>query len=190
MKMSKLIVAIAFVITGLLLLPTRTSAMMHVESGQVESHSDTHESLDEVLPELLTTYNKNMIQELDCEELTDEELERVGDAVMESTHPGEAHERMDEMMGGEGSESLRQMHIQMGKRYFDCDSTNFGGSMGIMGIGGFGSMMGIKTLGHQWPLVKSGWSVGLHCVLAVITWIAFVVFLIAGTRWFLKKTRK
>lgn len=188
--MNKLIVVIAFVIIGLLLLSTRTSAMMHVESGKVESHSDTHESLDEVLPELFTTYNKNTIQELDCEELTNEEFERVGDAVMESTHPGEAHERMDEMMGGEGSESLRQMHVQMGKRYFDCDSTNSGGSMGMMGIGGFGSMMGIKTLGHQWPLVKSGRFIGLHCVLAVITWVVFIVFLIAGTRWFLKKTGK
>ena len=188
--MNKLIITIALIIAGLLLLPTKTSAMMHVESDQVEGHSDTHESLDEVLPELLTTYNKNTIQELDCEKLTDEEFERVGDAVMESTHPGEAHERMDEMMGGEGSESLRLMHVQMGKRYFDCDSTNFGRSVGMMGIGGFGSMMGIKTLGHQWSLMKSSWFIGLHCVLAVITWIAFIVFLIAGTRWFLKKARK
>lgn len=188
--MNKLIVAVAVVMFGLLLLPTKTSAMMHIESSQVESHDDAHESLDEVLPELLTKYNKNTIQELECEELTDEEFERVGDAVMESMHGGGAHERMDEMMGGEGSESLRQMHVQMGKRYFDCDSTGFVGSIGMTGMGGLGKMMGTKALGHQWPLAGSSRLGSLHSFLIVTTWIAFIAFLIAGTRWFWKKAGK
>ncbi len=186
--MNKLIVAVAVVMFGLLLLPTETSAMMHVESSQVESHDDTHESLDEVLPELLTKYNKNTIQELDCKELTDKELERVGDAVMESMHSGVAHERMDEMMGGKGSESLRQMHIQMGQRYFDCDSTGFVG--GGMGMGGFANMMGTKALGYQRPLANNARLGGLHTILAVTTWIAFIAFLVAGTRWFWRKSNQ
>ena len=143
--MNKLVIAVVVAMFGLLILPTRTSAMMHVKSSQVESHDGSHESLDEVLPELLTKYNKNTIQELDCEDLTDEEFERVGDAAMESMHPGEAHERMDEMMGGEGSESLNQMHIQMGKRYFNCDTTEFVGSMSMMGMRGLENTMGTKS---------------------------------------------
>ena len=51
-----------------------------------------------------------------CDKLTDEQLETIGEYYMEQMHPGEAHELMDEMMGGEGSDSLKQMHIQMAKR--------------------------------------------------------------------------
>ena len=41
-----------------------------------------------------------------CDQLTEEQLEAIGDYYMEQMHPGEAHELMDKMMGGEGSESL------------------------------------------------------------------------------------
>ncbi|RME54358.1 hypothetical protein D6777_04090 [Candidatus Woesearchaeota archaeon] len=49
--------------------------------------------------------------------LTDEDFEILGDYYMELM-AGDRHDEMDEMMGGEGSESLRQMHIQMGKKYY------------------------------------------------------------------------
>ncbi len=176
------------VIFTALLIPRNVVAMMHVESGQTEEHNDVHETLDEVLPELLGKYNKDTVQELDCESLTDKEFERVGDAVMESMHPGEAHERMDAMMGGEGSESLKQMHIQMGKRYFGCDTAGFVGDM--MRMNGFGGMMGTKSLGNKWPMTGSSQLGSLHGFLAVITWISFIAFLLAGTRWFWKKANK
>src|SRR3989338_4638663 len=51
-----------------------------------------------------------------CNELTEDQLEHIGDYLMEQIHPGEAHEVMDKMMGGEGSESLKFMHIAMAKR--------------------------------------------------------------------------
>lgn len=63
-----------------------------------------------------------------CDKLTDDQFEALGEYYMEQMHPGEAHERMDRMMGGEGSERLRQMHIHMGKRMY-C----YGYSMGMMG---------------------------------------------------------
>ena len=47
----------------------------------------------------------------DCSTLSDSQLEAIGEYYMEQMHPGESHELMDAMMGGEGSESLRQMHI-------------------------------------------------------------------------------
>ena len=77
-----------------------------------------------------------------CSELSDEQLELMGDYYMEQMHPGELHEIMDERMGGEGSETLRQVHISMAKSFYCGDSNAMGaGMMGMMmGRNGYGMM--------------------------------------------------
>ena len=47
-------------------------------------------------------------ESIPCSQLSEDQLEMIGDYVMEQMHPGEQHEIMDQMMGAEGSESLRQ----------------------------------------------------------------------------------
>ncbi len=89
---------------------------------------------------------KQLIEsKVSCSELTDAQLESIGDYFMEQMHPGELHEIMDERMGGEGSESLRLAHVNMAK-YFYCGDTSamHGGMMGMMmGFnGGMTNMMG------------------------------------------------
>src|SRR3989338_9381974 len=69
-------------------------------------------------------------QKVPCENLSDDQLEKLGDYYMEQMHPGEAHELMDERMGGEGSESLKQMHISMGQRFYCGTAGNYSGMMG------------------------------------------------------------
>jgi len=89
--------------------------------------------------------------------LTEEQLEAIGDYYMEQMHPGEAHELMDKMMGGEGSESLRQMHVTMAKRlYCNEDAGGMMGSgqtMGMMNMmgGNMMGMMGDSMMGGQVP---------------------------------------
>ena len=75
-----------------------------------------------------------------CDKLTDEQLESIGDYYMEQMHPGEAHEIMDNMMGGEGSESLKQVHINMAKRLYCNENVYIG--YGMMGGGMMNMMMG------------------------------------------------
>lgn len=84
--------------------------------------------------------------ELPCDSLSDEQLELLGDYYMEGMHPGEAHILMDEMMGGEGSEALREVHINMAKSFYCGEAGAMGsGMMGMMGgIGWFG--MGLLWL--------------------------------------------
>jgi len=77
-----------------------------------------------------------------CDKLTDEQLEAIGDYYMEQMHPGEAHEMMDKMMGGEGSESLRQAHINMAKKLY-CNE-DIGEMMGS------GNMMGMMNMAMNW----------------------------------------
>ena len=77
---------------------------------------------------------------ISCDKLSNEQLESIGDYYMEQMHPGEAHEIMDNMMGGEGSESLKQVHINMAKRLYCNENVYIG--YGIMGSGSMMNMMG------------------------------------------------
>ena len=83
-----------------------------------------------------------------CNKLTENQLEIIGDYFMEQMHPRESHKVMDKMMGGEGSESLRQMHIAIAKRIYCNDISGMAnyGMMGMMmgmmmGYGGMRNMM-------------------------------------------------
>ncbi|MBI2498801.1 hypothetical protein HYV88_01005 [Candidatus Woesearchaeota archaeon] len=85
---------------------------------------------------------KNLVQSsIDCNDLTEEQLEAIGEYYMEQMHPGEAHEIMDNMMGGEGSESLRQVHINMAKRVYCNDKIYIG----------YGMMSGGMMNGYNMP---------------------------------------
>ncbi len=83
---------------------------------------------------------------ISCDKITDEQLEAIGDYYMEQMHPGESHELMDNMMGGEGSESLKQVHINMAKRLYCNDAVYIG--YGMMGSGGMMNMMGRGMMGN------------------------------------------
>lgn len=91
----------------------------------------------------------------DCGKLSQDQLESIGEYIMELQHPGAAHEYMDSMMGGEGSASLKNAHIQMAQVMY-CGRTDvpltYGGmmGMGMMGggmMGGYGGMMGRGAAG-------------------------------------------
>jgi len=89
-----------------------------LSSSLVLAHSDeTFEQAEQLIA-----------SETPCEQLSSEQLEIIGDYYMEQVHLGEEHEIMDNMMGGEGSESLRQMHIQIARNYY-CNER--GGMTGI-----------------------------------------------------------
>src|SRR3989344_1783698 len=86
---------------------------------------------------------------ISCDELSSEQLEAIGDYYMEQMHPGEAHKIMDNMMGGEGSESLKQVHINMAKRLY-CNGNVYIG-YGMMGSGGMMNMMRGGMMGSYPP---------------------------------------
>ena len=132
-----------------------------------------------------------------CTSLTEDQLEDIGDYLMEQMHPGEAHELMDKMMGGEGSESLRLMHIAMTKRLY-CndltDSVNYrmmgyemmgsglrgnlnygnGGMINMMGYGMMGGSFGYGMMGNYgywgfWNFLSSVLAIGL--IILVYLWV-------------------
>ena len=137
-------------------------------SVSVISLEDTHD---------FTQAQKLVESGISCDELTDEQLESIGDYYMEQMHPGQAHEVMDKMMGGEGSESLRQTHILMARRLYCNENVPMGygiiGSGGMMGAGMMGSPLGYTSTGFgYWSVV---WVILLIVIIVVIGWLIHVL---------------
>ena len=120
---------------------------------------------------------------ISCDKLTDEQLEAMGEYYMEQMHPGEAHELMDEMMGGEGSDSLKQMHIQMAKRLYCNEDVSgmmgSGGMVGMMPMMMGNNMVGSGMMGNYpayygynnfWNIL---WMVFLIGAIALIIWLIY-----------------
>ncbi len=113
---------------------------------------------------------------ISCDKLTDEQLEVMGDYYMEQMHPEEAHEMMDQMMGGEGSASLKQVHINMAKKLYCNDNLYIG--YGMMGSGG---MMDSYPAYYSYDYNGFG----------NIVWLIFLIGVIVLIIWFIYKlTRK
>lgn len=159
------------------------SGLFVLTGVKVAEGVEEHEKLDMVMGEMLRKYEVSRLRDLDCGRMTQDDLERVGDSWMEVVHPGEVHERMDAMMGGEGSESLRLMHIRMGQSYLGC---NFQGGRwfnmmgpGMMGGGqsGYGMMSGWFG---PWGLLGSIGGFVIYLLVIVLIFVAIRYLWIRG----------
>lgn len=152
--------SIPLFITGIFLLAQSVSAqvgpgMMGGEgtrsaAGEQKTYA---QNLDEVLEEILSSQNIQSISQIDCTKISDGAFERLGDAWMERQIGNTSvHKRMDQMMGGEGSENLKDAHIKMGKNYLDCSPNGFSWMMPMM----FGT--NVASEGGGFPMM--GWGTG------------------------------
>ncbi len=156
------------------------------QSTTPETQFENHKNLDEIMTDLLQKYSKAKIQDLSCMELTDEDFEKIGDGVMEDMHRGEAHRRMDQMMGGEGSSSLQAAHIRMGREYMGCAQNSAVVDGNTQEQEGGGSMMGnFGMMGSQ--MVGGSVYTGVFGLLWTVTWILIVILLVVMIRYFWNK---
>ncbi|MDZ4226929.1 MAG: hypothetical protein U1D26_00445, partial [Patescibacteria group bacterium] len=133
------------------------------------------------LEEIYQDQNTSAQSGVDCASITEDQLESLGDAYMESIHPGAAHEYMDQMMGGEGSESLRQAHIAMGRAYLGCWSGERGDGFALPMMGGYGgSMMGGYGAYHGIGMMggSAGFGYGWLGTLTMLVWLAAGILLV------------
>ena len=186
--MQKKILILLFVVglTIFILQPAYAQmGMMELDSNQQsQEESDTHgEQIDEVLENVLANHSAITISELDCDEVTDDEFERLGEASMSLMHPDpEVHERMDQMMGGEGSETLRSAHINMGSQYLGCSLGK--GGMDMMTSGGITGMGGM--MGSNGNYSFSGFG-GIFLFFWLTIWALIIILLLVLIRYFWKK---
>lgn len=109
-------------------------------------------------------------QKISCSEITNDQLELIGDYYMEQMHPGGAHEQMDAFLGGEGSDNLRQMHILLAKNFYCGDHQGMTPAMMSM-------MMGRGMMGWSGRMMGGyGWS-NFFLVVYVLLLIGVVVLI-------------
>ena len=138
----------------------------------------------------LTEAKKIIDAKTSCSKLTENQLEILGDYFMEQMHPGQAHETMDKMMGGEGSESLRQMHIAIAKRLYCNDVSgmvNYGMMGMMMGYGGMRNMMG-SSFGYGMMSGYGYWGLLNFLSLVLVIGLIILVYLWIIKLW--KEIRK
>ena len=138
--------------------------------------------LEDVLQEIRDKQGLGPDEAIDPRKVSDEELEELGEAVMGIMHPDpRQHELMDQMMGGEGSRSLKSAHISMGYNYL---AGNTGGPLsGMMGRGMMGGMMGRGMMGGYWRNPSMFFPFGgLIMWLLILIIIGVVIYFIVRTR--------
>jgi uncharacterized membrane protein len=98
---------------------------------------DATKSVELILREIKMDQNVGEIKQIDPDRVNDPRLVELGEALMELMVPNERqHELMDQMMGGEGSESLEAMHRSMGYSYLSGGGeASWRSGWGMMGPG-------------------------------------------------------
>jgi hypothetical protein len=119
-------------------------ATVYADSDTTDRHG---RSVEEVLRKIRESQDLGPRDRIDPDRVDNELLEELGEALMSLMVPDpREHAWMDDMMGGEGSDSLASMHRVMGYRYLSGEGS-FHGSMGMMGPMGGGMMMGPGMMG-------------------------------------------
>lgn len=131
---------------------------------------------------------------ISCNNLTNEQLEEMGDYYMEQMHPGEAHEMMHKMMGGEDSETTKLMHINMAKGIYCGENVGMNGMMsgGMMNSGMMntmgGGMMGNNYQAQEYnnasSYILSGFQIFFYIILTlvIVVLILIIILLINKTK--------
>lgn len=128
-------------------------------------------TLKEAIEKIVKELNLKDKEAINPDKVPDELLEELGEAIMNEMHPDEReHLFMDNMMGGEGSDSLNAMHRAMGYRYLKGYRYNYRTMWGDFGEGcGFS----FPFRGHMF-----GWPGGIFMFIFFILIGGVVVYLL------------
>ena len=129
-------------------------------------------------------------KELNCQNLTDQDFEVVGEYFM-GRMTGNSHEAMNQMMENMmGKQGEENMHIIMGKRMSGCDTNvqfpqNTMNSMQMMGnLSGFKGVNSMMNFGFWTGFGWPGWIMMILVWVWVILGVLGIVVLI---KWIIKK---
>jgi len=143
--------------------------------------TEQSEELDKALQNIYDSQNITEQKNIDCSKISDGQFDEVGDAYMGIMLPNKKqHEVMDNMMGGEGSENLRQAHINMGRSYLGCWSNYESGPV---------YMPMMRTYGAGWDMMSGtygnyGW---FGIINMTLVWTIFILIVAALVKFIKRK---
>jgi hypothetical protein len=155
-------------------------------------------NISAALQDIYKNQNVSSQSQLDCAKVSDDQFEKLGDAYMEAVHPGQAHTYMEQMMGGEGSATLKTAHVNMGRAYLGCWSNYNATPLTMPMMGGFGmmfnsssnnnpasgwGMMG-RNFGNGWNMMGGYGSYGLFgWITMILVWVLLILGIVALVKW-------
>lgn len=82
-------------------------------------------TVESVMQEIQKSQNVTDVKQIDIEKVTPDQLDQLGDVVMgKLIGDNERHEWMDGMIGGDGSEPLKNYHMNLGYSYLKGEPLN------------------------------------------------------------------
>lgn len=183
--MKKIIVT--FSLVGLLLAGMASAHMDTIMDSQNSSSKIVTPEITTALQDIYTSQKISNSDKIDCSKVSDDQLEELGDAYMGSGITEAQHTAMEDMMGGEGSATLKQAHINMGRAYVGCWTSHSMPMVAMMGNNSpysanytnQGNMMGWSSMGsdyHRWFEVV-GW------ITTLLVWILLGSGIITIWKW-------
>lgn len=184
---------IAFVLSGL----PASAAMMRSYGWNTSDVQASTQEVSALVGSILNAQNATSLKQLDCQKTTEDQFETLGDAYMgQIIGDDDQHELMDKMMGGEGSDSLRVAHINMGKSYLGCWGSAQTEPVYMPMMGGWGSTVYqnryapfalTSMMGGGYPVM--GWHSygGFSLITMGLVWTVLILGIIALIRWMRKK---
>ena len=135
------------------------------------AHEMEGKSVEQVIEDIIVSQTVSAADQIDCAQVSFLDFADLGDAVMERMiGDHELHEQMDSMMGGEGSQSLLNMHTAIGRNWLGCENS-FQGMMG-----GMMTPTMMRMIVHYYPAYYSNYDYLL--ILTVVGWVLFVILAI------------
>jgi len=137
-------------------------------------------SIDSILVEIRKEQGLNVNAKINPDKVSEKNLEELGDSVMEAMIGNHAeHERMDQMMGGDGSPALKAMHSSLAYRYLSgvpIEWMGYGGMMNGNNRGGIPMMSnnGFGMMNWGW----GGWIIGIIVFVIILIGIGLIIFFI------------
>lgn len=154
-------------------------------------------NISAALQDIYKNQNVSSQSQLDCAKVGDVQFEKLGDAYMEAVHPGQAHTYMEQMMGGEGSATLKTAHVNMGRAYLGCWSNYNATPLTMPMMGGAGMMfVPSNNAGQQgWGMMGRGFGSGWNMmggygtygwfgwITMLLVWVLLVLSIVALVKW-------
>lgn len=142
-------------------------------------------NINSALQDIYKSQNISSQNQVVCVKVTDDQFDKLGDASMGYGITEQQHTAMENMMGGEGSATVKQAHINMGRAYLGCWA-NYNSGPVLMPMMGYAGSLSAPFhsyyYGQQgfigWPSMmgNSGW---FGWITMILVWALLVLAIVS-----------